>query len=196
MSTRQPQPEKFSFRKFFSGLNLFDAVGWAKSFVYTFRALIIIGVIVAIIFGIGYFRGRANAPVHVEMADTRIILTDAERKEHILEIQNGVMTFDGRTVKVGDIPSLKPYGIELHPKAVVGIVSTGKPTAGVGLEFAHFYRFNAELLALYQFLGVGISYDLKLDGPIKIDNSSLGIGVGRDFEENENAVILYYGLEF
>lgn len=188
--------ERFSTRKFLRGLNPFNLVAWAKWVVFTFRALIITGLVVGLIFGIGYWKGKRNAPVQVDMADTLIILQDAEGKEHELRIEQGTMTFDGRTVKVGDIPSLKPYGIELHPKAIAGIVSTGKPTAGVGLEFAHFYRFNAELLALYQFLGIGISYDLKLDGPIKIDNSSLGIGIGRDFEENESAVVIYYGIEF
>ena len=193
---RRNDDEKFSTRKFFSGLNLFNPVAWAKTVIYTFRAFLIIGVVVGLIFGIGYWKGKKNAPVRVDMADTLIILEDDRGHQHELRIENGIMTFDDRTVKVGDIPSLKPYGIELHPKAIAGIVSTGKPTAGVGLEFAHFYRFNTELLALYQFLGIGVSYDLRLDGPIKIDNSSLGIGLGRDFEGNESAVVIYYGIEF
>lgn len=188
--------EEFSTRKFLRGLNPFNLVAWAKWVVFTFRALLITALVVGATFGIGYWKGKRNAPVRVDMADTLIILKGDDGEQHELKIKDGTMTFDGRTVKVGDIPSLKPYGIELHPKAIAGIVSTGKPTAGVGLEFAHFYRFNAELLALYQFLGVGVSYDLRLDGPIKIDNSSLGIGVGRDFESNENAVVLYYGIEF
>lgn len=188
--------EKFSTRKFVRGLSPFNVVSWAKSTVHFIRFLIFTGIIVGLIFGVGYWKGKLNAPVQVDMADTLIILEDAEGKRHELKIKDGTMTFDKRVVKVGDIPSLKPYGIELHPKAIAGIVSTGKPTAGVGLEFAHFYRFNTELLALYQFLGIGVSYDLRLDGPIKIDNSSLGIGIGRDFEENENAVVIYYGIEF
>lgn len=188
--------ETFSFKKFISGLDLFDAVGWAKSFIYTFKSLIIVGLVIGLILGVGYFHGRKNAPVQVDMADTKIIMVGHDNEKHILEIKDGQMKFDGRPVKVGDIPSLKPYGIELHPKAIAGITSSGNPTAGVGLEFAHFYRFNADLLALYQFLGIGISYDLRLDGPIKIDNSSLGLGIGKDFESGGNAVILYYGLNF
>ena len=130
------------------------------------------------------------------MADTLIISQDPEGNTHELKIESGTMTFDGRPVKVGDIPSLKPYGIELHPKAIVGITSSGTPTAGVGLELAHLYRFNLDLLPLYKFLGIGLSYDLRLDGPIKIDNTSIGLGIGRDFNADENAVILYMGLEF
>ncbi len=188
--------EKFSLQKFLRGLDPFNPVAWAKTVIYLLRFLIITAIVTGVIFGIGYWKGKRNAPVQVDMADTLIILEDPEGKRHELRIKDGTMTFDDRTVKVGDIPSLKPYGIELRPKAIAGIVSTGKPTAGVGLEFAHFYRFNTELLALYQFLGIGISYDLRLDGPIKIDNSSLGIGIGRDFEENESAVVIYYGIEF
>lgn len=188
--------ESFDIKKFIKGLNLFDAVGWAKSLIHTFRALIVLAVIVGLVFGVGFFRGRNTAPVKVDMADTLIVLKNGDGREHQLEIKDGIMKFDGRLVTVADVPSLKPYGIDLHPKAIAGITSTGKPTAGMGLEFAHFYRFNADILALYQFLGVGVSYDLKLNGPIKIDNSSLGLGIGRDFSENENAVVLYYGLEF
>lgn len=188
--------ERFSFRKFIQGFNVFDLVSWAKSFVYLFRFFIILGLVVGIIFGVGYFKGRKNAPVKVDMADTKIILIDPDGDNHELVIKNGAMKFDGRPVEVGDIPSLKPYGIELRPKAVAGITSAGNPTAGAALEFAHFYRFNAEILALYQFLGIGISYDLHLDGPIKIDNSSLGLGIGRDFDENDTAVLLYYTIKF
>lgn len=188
--------EKFSIHKFLRGLDPFNPVAWAKTAIYLFRFLIITAIVTGVIFGVGYWKGKRNAPVQVDMADTLIILEGADGERHELKIKDGTMTFDGRRVKVGDIPSLKPYGIELRPKAIAGIVSTGKPTAGVGLEFAHFYRFNTELLALYQFLGIGVSYDLRLDGPIKIDNSSLGIGIGRDFKENENAVVIYYGIEF
>ena len=188
--------EKFSIHKFLRGLDPLNPVAWAKTVIYLLRFLIITAVVGGLVFGFGYWRGKRNAPVKVDMADTLIILKGADGERHELKIKDGTMTFDDRVVKVGDIPSLKPYGIELHPKAIAGIVSTGKPTAGVGLEFAHFYRFNAELLALYQFLGIGVSYDLRLDGPIKIDNSSLGIGIGRDFEENESAVVIYYGIEF
>ena len=196
MSTRQPQSEKFSLSKFAKGLNPFNPVAWAKTLIYLFRFLIISGIVIGLIFGIGYWKGRKNAPVLVDMADTKIIMVGHDNEEHTLQVKDGQMTFDGRPIKVGDIPSLKPYGIELHPKAIAGITSSGNPTAGLGLEFAHFYRFNADLLALYQFLGIGISYDLKLDGPVKIDNSSLGLGIGRDLESGGNAAILYFGLDF
>lgn len=196
MPTHQSQPEKFSLRKFISGLNPFNPIAWAKTIVYLVRFLIITGLVVGLIYGVGYWKGKQNAPVQVDMADTLIILTDAEGKTHELRVKDGTMTFDDRTVNVGDIPSLKPYGIELHPKAIAGITSSGTPTAGVGLELAHLYRFNLDLLPLYKFLGIGLSYDLRLDGPIKIDNTSIGIGVGRDFNHNENAVVLYMGIEF
>ncbi len=188
--------ERFSIRKFIHGLDPLNPIVWVKTLVHLFRFLIITGIIVGLIFGVGYWRGKRNAPVQVDMADTLIILEDAKGERHELKIESGTMTFDGRTVEVGDIPSLKPYGIELHPKAIAGITSTGQATGGLGLEFAHFYRFNAELLALHKFLGIGLSYDLKLDSVIKIDNTSVGIGVGRDTELSESAVVIYMGIEF
>lgn len=186
--------EKFSLRKFLKTFDFLDVVEWAKTFSVLIRATVIVVLIAGGVFGFGYWQGQKNRPVQVDMKDTQIYLTDDEGKTHALVVKDGLMTFDGRSVKVGDIPSLKPYGIELHPKGIGGITSTGKTTVGAGLEFAHFYRLNAELLALYQFLGIGVSYDIRFDGPIKIDNSSLGIGAGRDFDTNENAVILYYAV--
>lgn len=188
--------EKFSFRKFVRGLNLFDLVSWAKAFIYTFRALLIVGVVLGLIFGVGYWKGKRNAPVQVDMADTLIILEDSEGKRHELRIKDGQMAFDGRPVKVGDIPSLKPYGIQLHPKLAAGITSAGNPAAGIALEIAHAYRLNLDVLAMIPFLGVGISYDIRLDNVIKIDNTSLGLGIGRDFRDNENSIIAYMAIEF
>jgi len=149
--------EKFSLRKFLHGLDPLNPVAWAKTLIYLFRFVIITVIVIGLIYGIGYWKGKRNAPVQVDMADTKIIMVGHDNEKHVLEIKDGQMKFDGRPVKVGDIPSLKPYGIELHPKAIVGITSSGGPTAGVGLEFAHFYKFNAEILALPTAFGSCIS---------------------------------------
>lgn len=188
--------EEFSTRKFLKGLNPFNPVAWAKTFIHLVRFLIITGVVVGLFLGIGYWHGKKSAPVQVDMADTLIILEDPEGKQHKLRIKDGVMTFDDRVVKVGDIPSLKPYGIQLHPKLAAGITSAGNPAAGIALELAHAYRFNLDLLAMIPFIGVGISYDIRLDNVIKIDNTSLGIGIGRDFRDNENSIIAYMAIAF
>ena len=187
--------ERFSILKFIRGLDPLNPIVWVKTLVHLFRFLIITAIIFGLFLGIGYWHGKRSAPVQVDMADTEIHLTDRDGKNHVLKIKDGQIKFDGESVRAKDIPSLKPYGIELHPKAIAGITSSGTPTAGVGLELAHFYRFNLDFLPLYKFLGIGLSYDLRLDGPIKIDNSSLGLGVGRDFNQDENAVIIYYGIE-
>ncbi len=188
--------ERFSIRKFLRGLDPLNPIVWIKTLVHLFRFVIITAIIFGLFLGIGYWHGKRSAPVQVNMADTEIHLTDRDGKNHVLKIKDGQIKFDGKSVKVKDIPSLKPYGIELHPKAIAGITSSGTPTAGVGLEVAHFYRFNLDLLPLYKFLGIGLSYDLRLDGPIKIDNTSLGLGVGHDFNYDEKAAIIYMAIEF
>ena len=188
--------EKFDVKKFARGLNPFDPLLWVKGFVHTFRALLIVGIVIGMIFGVGYLRGYKNRPVQVDMADTTITLLDPEGKEHILEIQDGIMKFDGRNVSVADVPSLKPYGVELRPKVAAGITTSGTATAGGALEVGHLYNFNLDLLALYQFLGIGVSYDIRVDKPIKVDGSSIGLGIGRDFSTNENAAVVYYAIEF
>ena len=187
--------EAFDAKKFVRGLNPFSLVGWAKKFAYTFRVAIIAGLVFLGLFGYGYWKGYKNRPVQVNMADARIIIDSADG-QHELIIKDGKMTFDGKPIAVKNIEALKPYGIELRPKVVAGVTSSGSPAAGLGLEVAHAYKFNLDLLALYKFLGIGVSYDLHLEKPFKIDSSSIGLGVGRDFTADENAVILYYSIQF
>ena len=190
--------EKFNFKKFIRGLNLMDPIGWAKSLSHSFRVAIILGLIALGVFGYGYWKGYKTRPVNVDIGKQTVInLKDGEGKVHKLESKNGLLYFDGKLVRAGDIPKLKPYGVELHPKLVAGVTSSGNPAAGLGLEVAHFYRANLDVLALYKFLGIGISYDITLEKPFIIDNSAIGLGVGRDFSEGGgNAVLLYYTLEF
>ena len=186
--------ESFSFKKFVRGFNLLDPVPWSKSVALSFHTALIIGVV---LLGYGYWRGYKNRPVQVNLKDGTVIeLVNGSGKTHKLEAKKGKLYFDGKVVRTSDVQSLKPYGIELHPKLVAGITSSGSPAAGLGLEVAHFHRLNLDLLALYKFLGVGVSYDIKLEKPVVIDNTSVGIGIGRDFETNENAVIGYIGIEF
>jgi hypothetical protein len=186
--------EPFSFKKFVGGLNPVDPVGWAKSISLTLRSAILIGLILA---GYGYYRGYKNRPVQVDLKDGTVIeLVNGDNKTHKLEAKRGKLYFDGQLVRTKDVKGLKPYGVELHPKLIAGVTTSGNAAAGLGLEVAHFQKLNLDLLALYKFLGVGVSYDIQLEKPVVIDNTSIGIGIGRDFETNENAAIMYMGIEF
>ena len=188
--------ERFNLRKFLRGLNLLEPVGWAKATVLTVRLVLMISVVALIVFGYGYLKGYRNRPVQVDMTNATVMLKNGEGKTHELKAKDGKLYFDGQPVKTKNVKNQAPIGIELHPKAVTGVTSSGNVAAGVGLEVAHIHRFNLDLLALYRFLGAGLSYDIRLEKPVVIDNASIGIGVGRDFESGENAALLYLGLEF
>jgi len=195
-----PPKEKFDGKKFLRGLNPFDLIGWVKAFVVTFRVAIIIGLVFLGVFGFGFIKGRYNAPVAVDVEDSIIYVRSKDTgEEHRIEFKNKEMFFDGEKVNVRDVPSLRPYGIELKPKAVIGVTTTGRVAGGAALEVAHFFNFNLDVLALYQFLGVGVSYDINYKGIVRISNSSIGIGVGKDFSNRDNgavAAIIYWSTAF
>lgn len=188
--------EKFDLRKAVRGLNIADPVSWAKSLSVGIRLSIIAGLVALAIFGWGYYKGKKNLPVSVDISDTHITVVDKQGQPHTIDIENGIMMFDGKRVKVKDVEGLKPYGISLKPKVAAGMTSAGSPGVGMALEVAHFYKANLDILGLNSFLGVGVSYDLELNAPIKIKNSALGLAVGRDTEVNANALLLYYTIAF
>jgi hypothetical protein len=173
--------------------HLLDPQTWGKTIGHTLRVAIVVGLIAL---GWGYYKGYRNRPVHVDMRDAHIVLSDANKQQHTLDVKNGVMKFDGKIVSNREIPTLRAFGLEMHPKLAAGITSAGSEAVGVALEVAHAYNLNLDLLAMVPFIGAGISYDLHLNGPIKIDNTSIGIGVGRDLKAGENAAIVYISLDF
>lgn len=188
--------ETFNLQKFVSGLSLTSQVGWAKTAALSFRMVIVAGLIAAGTFGYGYWRGLKNRPVQVDLHNAHIVLKNGDGKTHDLIIKDGQMIFDGRPVKVGDLPQLKPYGIGLKPKLAAGITTSGNPAVGLALEVARVWNWNLDILALYKFLGIGVSYDLHFEKPIFVDNTSIGLGIGRDFDTNATEAILYVTINF
>ena len=170
---------------------LMDGESWWHTLSHTVRVAVLVGLLAL---GYGYYKGYRNRPIHVNAEDAKFDLVNGDGKHHLLEIKHGKMTFDGKVVSTKDVPKLSFYGIEVKPKLVGGVTSAGNPAAGLGLEVAHLGPLNADLLALFPFIGAGIGYDLNIE-QLHIYNSEVGVGVGRDLEANENAVILYFGVD-
>jgi len=168
-----------------------DGESWWHTLSHTVRVAVIVGLLAL---GYGYYKGYKGRPIHVDAADAKFDLVNGDGKHHLLQIKHGAMTFDGKAVSTKDVPKLSFYGIELKPKMIGGITSSGNPAAGLGLEFAHLGPLNADLLATFPFVGVGVSYDIHID-KLHIDNSEVGIGVGRDLEAQENAIMIYFGVD-
>ncbi len=185
--------ENFDFKKFVVGLNLLDPVAWSKAASHSLRITILVGLIAL---GWGYYKGYKGRPIQVDAADAKFDLVNGDGKHHLLEIKHGAMTFDGKTVSTKDVPRLHAFGVELAPKLVTGVTSAGNPAIGVGLGVAHLYNLNLDGILTYPFVGIGLSYALHIDKPIPIQNTSVGIAVGRDIEASENGLMAYLAVDF
>ncbi len=159
------------------------------------KALIAIAIVVAITFGVGYWKGKATKPIMVDLKDFVAKVTcKYTGKEHIISVKGNRMYFDEKAVTAGDIPKLKPYGIEFHPK-LFGFASLDGVGVGLGAQVAHFYDVNADaFLASDVSANVGLSYQLKTKG---FENTSIGVSVGKKFKDNfDTTVKVYCGIKF
>ena len=192
---RKSGKESFDLKKFARGFNLLDPVAWAKSIALSFHTLIVIGLILAIIFGVGYWKGRKNSPVHVRSDNFIANVTNGEGKKHTIEVRNGQLFFDGKLVRAKDVPGLRPYGIGLKPKVFLGTSGLG-----IGARVAQFYNINLDVFAMMpDLIGAGVSYQIHLDKGIKIDNLSVGVGMGKHMgggDKEGTAIIGYVGWDF
>ena len=193
--------ESFSIKKLASkGFGLFDLVQWSKWLNNTFKTLLVTVIILSVFFGFGYWKGKSGKPIWVNMEDFHAKVK-CKYSDHIHDISviNYEMYFDDKKITEGDIPKLKPYGIELKPKLFAGVGLDGT-SIGFGSEVAHFYKFNLDIFAMSdRAIYTGISYDLNLKNE-KIDwfsNSSLGIGMGKSTKQPlDNRVIFYWTIKF
>ena len=166
------------------------------------KTLITLAIVAGIIFGIGFWRGKQTKPVWVDMKDFQAqVKCKYTGQTHDLSVRNYKMYFDDKAVTEGDIPALKPYGIELHPKLFAGLGTKGA-AMGAGFEVAHFYKLNLDVFMMTDKAAyVGISYDLKVDGAKAsinwFENSSIGIALGKGLSNvEETRIMLYWSLKF
>lgn len=186
--------ESFSFRKFVRAFNVLDPIQWAKSISVMFRTLIVTGIILGIIFGMGYWKGRSNSPVKVRADDFIAYVQNGGGEEHKIEVLRGQLFFDDKIVRAKDVPSLKPYGIMLKPKLFIGTKGFG-----LGAKIAQFYNLNLDVFYMIpDLIGVGVSYQIHLDKGIRINNLSAGVGIGKHLGGNVNdtSIVLYLGWDF
>ena len=203
-----PQPtECFDTKKAVTGLtNLKNPVLWMKDIasIFNLRKLIIIGVIISVIWGYGYYKGKINKPVQLiisEEVEFTIPVPNNDlalyHPKHSTELQ-WINTVTGKVigkVKVKDIPELKkllkPYGFDLKLFAAVGGSLGEKKTGfegGLGAEFFHWFKWNANALItnLGGYLGVG--YKIT-------DNFDVLLGAGKGWD-GSNRVGLFGKFKF
>lgn len=201
--TKETVEEKFQLPKFLNGMtNITSSVGWAKDIasIFNLRKLIIIGVIIGVIFGYGYYKGRLGKEVHFDMRGKEALI---QLNDHYLKIEKDgtakVVDKDGKilkTIKVKDIDALRkalrPYGLILEPIVVAG-GSLGETGAGIegGAGISWFKWYKNKLDAFLTTKGIyplGVSYSIT-------DNSGIGLGAGIGYK-GDKRVILYYRWRF
>lgn len=192
----------FSCTKLFKGLFGFtNSIDWAKDLVQLFniRKLFIYSIIISLIFGYGWWKGRGNTPIAFDLKGKEAHI---QLNEHWLHITKDGSTYvedeKGRIlkqIKVKDIPelerALRPYGFILEPIFVGGYgISSEKNQGeiGVGVSLIKYYKWKLETFLTNYGLYAGTSYNIT-------DNSGAGIGAGKGYS-GENKVILYYKFKF
>jgi len=198
--------EKFSGQKLTTGmLKVNNGVLWAKDIasIFNLRKLIIVGVIIGCIYGYGWYIGTQGKPVHFDMRGKEATI---QLNEHYLKIEKDgtakVVDKDGKilkSIKVKDIDglrqALRPYGFELKPIGVIGGGVGEKGAAiegGIGVSFFKWYLNNLEAFITNRGGYLGVSYRLE---KIKLENTSIGVGVGKGYK-GDNRVIIYGRVRF
>ena len=132
------------------------------------KTIILCIAIAGAVYGYGYWRGRVNAPVNLNLEGKAATI---KLNNHFLKIESdgsmNVQDKDGKilkTIKVKDIPelakALKPFGLVVRPIMVMGAgVGDGiKYEAGPGLQFFKYYKWYLNAFVTNGGAYVGPSY--------------------------------------
>ena len=197
--TAEGLQERFSWLKFVAGmLHVFDPVLWAKDFasIFNLRKISIYLTVGFIIMSAGYFKGKTDKPVKLDLQKEVRIYIDKDEVLHItkdgemfVEDKNGKVK---RAVKVKDIPELqkklKPFGLQLEPIFVNGMgYSTQKqkfePEIGAGVSFLKWFRWKLDTFLTNKGIYLGASYRI-----FKKKNAHVGIGVGKGYKGDDRVI--------
>ncbi len=213
-SYKKDGTEAFKWDKFKKIFYLGSRVEWVKSIkeIIDLRKLLIYMTVVGLIFAYGYFRGRSETPVTVDLGYGKEVyirlngdFLHIDKNGYIwVENKNGKKL---KQIAVKDIPALKkklsPVGLELTPIGVIGggmsADGRGALEAGVGVSFARFWKWRLDaFVTSYPAVYLGTSY--KLDG-IGLKNSRIGIAVGKGLREwqldqSETRALIYIAVGF
>lgn len=200
----QTPTEKFSFSKLFSGmLNIVNPVAWAKDFqsIFNLRKLVIVGIILSVLYGFGFWKGGQGKPVYLDLQGKEEYIKLNEHFLHILpDGSMDVLHSDKKTVlkkvTIKDVDGLKkalrPYGLQFKPIGVLGVGGGGttgiKVEGGGGVSFAKWMDWQADAFITNQGAYLGTSYNL---GKLKLYNTSVGVAGGRGWKGDTR--ILFYG---
>jgi len=198
--------EVFQGKKLAKGFFSFNAVDWAKDFIgiFNMRKILIYLFIAGIIMGFGYWRGRIEKPIEIELGTLQHKEWSLKVPKHskVLYHPKGsknlfwVDKYGNKiSVDYSDVPELrkmlKPYGIVFEPIAVVGVgVGEGGSgvEGGVGVNLVRYYRWRLCAFATQRGLYGGITY--QLDG-LSLDNSAVGLAYGKGYKGDDRVMFIF-----
>lgn len=204
--------ETFNVKKLFEGLGSVirgDLWGKSMSQELSIRTWLIrfalIGIIIGVIYGYGWYKGRLGAPVALNLQGKEVTI---KLNEHYLRIERDgttkVVDSEGnvlKVIKVKDIPELrkaiKPYGFILEPMAVAGVGISNVSIdfeGGLGLRYLKFYKWFGDVSITNKgAYPLGVGYKLT-------DNTTIGASIGTGYKENERGlfqrILLKIGIKF
>jgi len=197
---RKDGKEIFSSNKFKKMFSLFDGVEWIKSIkeILDGRKIIIYGLVIMTMFAYGWYKGKQNTPVKIDIGYGKSAILDLDKNSQLhIDKKGNVFLEDkkGKVLKqlsVKDIPKLKrdlaPIGFTFEPIGILGGGLGEKGTnfeAGAGLSYLRYWNWNLDTFltnkGIYPF---ATSYDLT-------QNSAIGLGVGKGWR-GDNRIITYY----
>jgi len=200
---RKDGTEVFQVNKLKKAFILNSPVEWIKDLVSIFnlRKIIIYFVIISSIFAYGYFKGRGNTPVQINLdynkefkmkLDGHYLVKPKYSSNLSIVDEKGNLVKD---IKAKDFPllakKLRPIGFCLEPIAIVG-GSIGETTrgfeGGAGVSFIKYWKWKLDTFLTNRGIYVGTSYSIT-------ENSGAGLGVGKGFL-GDNRIILYYKFKF
>jgi hypothetical protein len=162
----------------------------------------IIGIILGVVWGYGYYRGQLGKPVVIDWRGKEEFV---RLNEHFLHIQKDgsmqVLDKDKKTVlkdiKVKDLDNLRkylrPYGFILEPVAVAGVGISNASAGlegGIGLRYLKYFKWIADICITNKgFYPIGVSYKIT-------DNSAIGASIGTGYAKGERGLFERILLKF
>ncbi len=183
-------PESFNPAKFVDGMvNVTSKVGWAKDIasIFNLRKLLIVGVIIGIIYGAGWYMGTLGKQPVIDLKGKEEFIS---LNEHFLHIKKDgsmeVLDHDKKTVlkkiTVKDVANLRkalqPYGVEIKYFVTTGasVGNTGKFEAGAGIQTLKYYKWNINhFITSAGIYPIGLGYRVT-------DNFDLMLGAGLGYD--------------
>ncbi len=195
--------KSFEWRKFKDNFTLGDGRKWGKTLSWWFnsRNWLIIGIIISSIYAYGYFKGRGDTPIKVNLDYTKefkmrldghyLIKPKNSQNLRIEDLKGNIV----KNLKAKDFPllakKLKPIGFVFQPIGIAGLGAGGVDRGfegGAGVSFIKYWKWKLDTFLTNRGIYVGTSYQIT-------DNSGLGLGAGKGFK-GDNRIILYYKWRF